>query len=563
MIDQRELFELATACLDGTASDDQQTRLAELICHDPSAKRQYIQFMADTWILQGLAKQPGGERDEGTGARGEGSAGEETLSGTALAAADFPSPFRIPHSAFRVSALAAVVAFIAIGILAYSFWPGPAELPVAKQTPAAKIANVSDAKWAGASSQAGDTLTTRQQLLLQSGSAEITFNCQARVIVEGPAELTIVDAAACRLSTGRLTAHVPEPAKGFQVHTPSGTVTDLGTEFGVYVDTHAEQQASKEEEQQPGGGPQFDDKQPPVTEVHVFKGKVYVAPADQLAQTPNAPKSEIPNLKSQILSAGQAVTISDNKVQPLPVADPFKFAIDKLQGKSRQVLLLEDFETYDVGNNVQAIGPWTVQSGTRKGQGIRVADAPDLLSQYKTDAGDPYPNLTPSPPTGGRFVFIACASPNRPETFPILAREIDGKLLARNGQVLIEFDILQNSTGPFEPSLALAAKVEHTAGIELGRDAEGKTIEWLPYQCYRLRLLLDVMDGTVRGVRADRLNWRGPQGWVRDLTFEPAAKCDWTTPPRYVIFGFPVVSGTTPGSIFWLDNVRIEVISEK
>ncbi|MCE9555664.1 MAG: hypothetical protein K8T91_20130, partial [Planctomycetes bacterium] len=106
---------------------------------------------------------------------------------------------------FHISAIAAVVAFITIGILAYAFWPGPSGLQVVQQTPAAKIAGLTDAKWAGASSQPGDTLVAGQQLLLQNGSVEITFNNQARVIVSGPVELTIVDAGACRLTTGKLT----------------------------------------------------------------------------------------------------------------------------------------------------------------------------------------------------------------------------------------------------------------------------------------------------------------------------------------------------------------------
>ena len=240
------------------------------------------------------------------------------------------SPFRIPHSTFHISAFAAVVAFIAIGILAYSFWPGPAELPVVKQNPAAKIASLTDAKWDSAFSPAsGSVLTAGQRLILQSGLAEITFNGQARVMLQGPADFTIVDVATCQLATGWLTAHVPELAKGFKVHTPSGIVTDLGTEFGVYVMTGTEFQPEQtEEEQQPGGGPQQTTPQSPVTEVHVFQGQVDVTAVDQLAQASQS-KSQIPNRgtrdsgSSQILSAGQAVTISDNKVQPLPAADPF------------------------------------------------------------------------------------------------------------------------------------------------------------------------------------------------------------------------------------------------
>ncbi|MCE9553594.1 MAG: FecR family protein [Planctomycetes bacterium] len=557
MIDQRELFELATACLDGTASEDQQTRLAELICHDPAVKLQYIQFMADTWILRGLAKQPD-VRGEGTGARGEGSAGEEALSGTALAAGDSPSPFRIPNSAFRISALAALVAFMAIGILAYSFWPGPTELPVVKQTPAAKIANLTDAKWAGVSSQAGDTLIAGQQLLLQSGSAEITFNDQARVIVDGPAELTIVDAAACRLATGRLTAHVPEPAKGFKVHTPGGTVTDLGTEFGVYVKTGPEIPESNDPlEQTEPTGAQQEGKEPPTTEVHVFKGQVQLA---QQHQGDNPTKSEISSLKSEILSAGQAVTISDNKVQFLPAADPFKFALDKLNGRPRKVLLAEDFESLPLGRIDQPRSGWITAGTTRKGQGIGMIDPVARLAAL----GAKYPEATDGQLFfGNRVASIAFTGlpPNDP---PLLAHEIDGRELSERCQVLIQFDIMSESKD-FSVSLAIASAVQSDEKIAFEKKANPSAAltEWPIFQWYRVRLLLDVAESKVHGIRAERLKPAGKEGWVHDRALHtPMPQLDWTTPPRYVVLGMPT-SGRGGGGIYWLDNVRMEVLPGK
>ncbi|MCE9553122.1 MAG: FecR family protein [Planctomycetes bacterium] len=378
-------------------------------------------------------------------------------------------------STFRISAFAAVVAFIVIGILVYSLWPGPSQLPVVQQTPAAKIANQADAKWKAAFSPAGNNvLTAGQRLMLKSGSAEITFNSQARVILEGPAELTIVDAAACRLAGGKLVAHVSGPAKGFKVHTPDGTVTDLGTEFGVYVNTGAEDpQAVQEEEQQTGGGPQFDGKQPPVTEVHVFKGQVVVAPGDQLAQATGEnppPQSEIRNQKSKILSAGEAVTISKNKVQPLPAADPFQFALDKLHGRPRTVLLTEDFEALDRGPIDESKAPWIVRGTVRQHQGVAVIDPAERLAAF----GAPLPEASAGKlPFSQRAVSLAFTGlpPNVP---PLLGREIDGRELARRCQVLIEFDLMPEGKG-LASSLAFASAVEPGAEIVLWKDAEFAT----------------------------------------------------------------------------------------
>ncbi|MCE9553123.1 MAG: hypothetical protein K8T91_07060 [Planctomycetes bacterium] len=48
---------------------------------------------------------------------------------------------------------------------------------------------------------------------------------------------------------------------------------------------------------------------------------------------------------------------------------------------------------------------------------------------------------------------------------------------------------------------------------------------------------------------------------VRDLALKPPVpKVDWTTPPRYIVFGFPV-QDSGGGGIQWLDNIRVEVIS--
>lgn len=77
--------------------------------------------------------------------------------------------------------------------------------------------------------QAGKTLT------LQRGLAEIRFACGAKVVLEGPATLELLSGKSARLQQGKLTAHVPEAATGFEILSPQGKVIDLGTEFGISV----------------------------------------------------------------------------------------------------------------------------------------------------------------------------------------------------------------------------------------------------------------------------------------------------------------------------------------
>ncbi|VAX41060.1 hypothetical protein MNBD_PLANCTO02-1019, partial [hydrothermal vent metagenome] len=78
-------------------------------------------------------------------------------------------------------------------------------------------------------------------------------------------ELYIISADRVQLIKGRLSASVPEPARGFQVVTKTMTIVDLGTRFGAMVDDDGK------------------------AEVHVFEGEVEV--------TPQSPESKLPTLK--------------------------------------------------------------------------------------------------------------------------------------------------------------------------------------------------------------------------------------------------------------------------
>tara|TARA_R110002095_G_scaffold198159_1_gene177568 strand:+ start:510 stop:2084 length:1575 start_codon:yes stop_codon:yes gene_type:complete len=73
------------------------------------------------------------------------------------------------------------------------------------------------------------------QVQLKQGYLELEMTSGARVIVEGPASLEILEEGNLRLYAGRLFAKVPPQAEGFTVITPSAKTIDLGTEFGVYV----------------------------------------------------------------------------------------------------------------------------------------------------------------------------------------------------------------------------------------------------------------------------------------------------------------------------------------
>lgn len=111
------------------------------------------------------------------------------------------------------------------------------------------LANAQNCRWSDGTAPRGD-LRPGSMVSLDSGLAEIHFRSGVRVIAQGPASLELLSANSARLVRGRLTAHVPDAARGFQVMAPQGRVVDLGTEFGIAI--------------APDGS----------TEVQVFSGKV-------------------------------------------------------------------------------------------------------------------------------------------------------------------------------------------------------------------------------------------------------------------------------------------------
>lgn len=109
-----------------------------------------------------------------------------------------------------------------------------------------EVAILSDsinAKWADIETpmQNGTRLiTSNKKLMLREGVAELTFDNQAKVTIESPAEFQIIANDRVYLNYGKAYMVVPREAIGFSVYTANAKVIDLGTEFGIYADTHGD-----------------------------------------------------------------------------------------------------------------------------------------------------------------------------------------------------------------------------------------------------------------------------------------------------------------------------------
>ena len=82
----------------------------------------------------------------------------------------------------------------------------------------------------------GDVLAA---VRLRFGSGRARFSMLTGVVldIEGPADVELIDSARVLCLRGRIRARVPAGAEGFLVLGPRSAVVDLGTEFGLNVET--------------------------------------------------------------------------------------------------------------------------------------------------------------------------------------------------------------------------------------------------------------------------------------------------------------------------------------
>ncbi|CAL1125272.1 unnamed protein product [Cladocopium goreaui] len=208
------------------------------------------------------------------------------------------------------SAMMAVLLFacgVFVGVRMLNSDPSPAVLPSGgsavsenTETPAksaarniASLTRTNGARWAESQPPEVGFRLEPGPLNLVEGTASIEFDSGVVVVLEGPAKFELETDGLGFLESGRLVANVPPQAVGFTIRTPTATVIDLGTEFGVQVDEELG-----------------------TSEVHVFVGKVEVGAVGQDDDT--TPPRRI--------TAGQAVSVrAKTPVTELADAEPDRF----------------------------------------------------------------------------------------------------------------------------------------------------------------------------------------------------------------------------------------------
>jgi ferric-dicitrate binding protein FerR (iron transport regulator) len=219
--ERKELESLLMEMTDGEISSEQRHRLDELIRQHPAAKQQYLEYCQ---VHTMLAWEHGVLGDLQL----------PNLSDTP----ELPSALHL-RSSRRVIAITLAVLVTAASLLVVLNWPDTAPQRDNVVPAIATLAYTSHARW-GSEERALGAGMGKGKLHLEVGLARLDFRNGATVTLQGPAEFEILSTDRTILSSGILTATIPESAVGFEVVTPAMDVVDLGTAFGVSVGADGE-----------------------------------------------------------------------------------------------------------------------------------------------------------------------------------------------------------------------------------------------------------------------------------------------------------------------------------
>lgn len=277
-IDREELFELLESLCDGAMTPAQHRQLQERLSVDATARQFYFDYLDLRLHLRQWQRTCVGERSLGM-AMADASVSAPILMQSAPLHAPV-SPIYSPMGSFAFSYIVAAL-IVGLGLLVGWVYHVPeprmdrraiAEVnrlhpPPSVPTPrevvvVGRVTGTAECRWANAKKAATlyAPVAVGREYKLVSGLLEITYNNGARVILQGPCTYRVKSVSSGNLLVGRLNAKIekksitsfwssrtpssresensPEgrTAGWFTVYTPTATITDLGTEFGVVVE---------------------------------------------------------------------------------------------------------------------------------------------------------------------------------------------------------------------------------------------------------------------------------------------------------------------------------------
>ncbi|MEM7559286.1 MAG: FecR domain-containing protein, partial [Planctomycetota bacterium] len=231
-----EFLRLTTLYLEDAIDPGDLESLNRELANSPERVRQFN----DLRLLTGLILEHGHAVESEDAALPQKEALPKVLTNSATA--DFSDGHSNPSSSFQLSrrtaAIALAVLATAASLALILNWTGTKEQRENNAPAIARLAYTSHARW-GEERTLGEEFG-EGKLKLEVGLARLDFRNGATVTLQGPAEFEILSADKTTLSSGILTASIPESAVGFEVLTPTMDVVDLGTAFGVSVGADGE-----------------------------------------------------------------------------------------------------------------------------------------------------------------------------------------------------------------------------------------------------------------------------------------------------------------------------------
>ena len=343
-----ELYQLVLKSLDGKIVDKETDRLHKLLNESSEAVEDYVDLIITRVVLESAHSFDAGslidknqrqvlreavDRDLNdsairTAMKAEASVEDATPKPSLTGESNVRFTRRQLNSAFLKVAAMLLFALSAI-YLDRLLWQ-KVNQPRVTPLEVATITDSEQAIWANEGFDPAAALTAGTWTL-QQGIAELTFQNDAQVILEGPSTIMLFDGKHVMLEQGALTARVNRRALGFRVSTPTADILDLGTEFGVQVNASD------------------------VSEVHVFDGLVALYAE---------------NTQNRVLvEQGQARRVrSGFQVNAIPLS-PGKFAKQIMFPVRSEISARDDFGYADgllVGNSGGRgwSGPWIAQEGS-------------------------------------------------------------------------------------------------------------------------------------------------------------------------------------------------------
>lgn len=222
-MNQHELHELIDALLENEISEADQLRLEAELTVDPIARQEYYSRVLLTSLLE----------SEGMNFDRNG----EPSSQLAPNKPKSPVAWRIAFS---------LMTMLCCLLVALLIWKSDSRDPVVSagggvsvEEPQSQgfaiLSGQSEAVWGDDINLESGVVIAQKNLHLLQGIAEIELFSGVTLVVEGESRFAILSPMEVAVESGRVRAHVPEPAQGFRLTTELGDVVDLGTEFAVDV----------------------------------------------------------------------------------------------------------------------------------------------------------------------------------------------------------------------------------------------------------------------------------------------------------------------------------------